>query len=201
MSLYTMIHVWDTMLYILLYACWSWRKIKPLTVMIDIVLCMPKLMKYHATTILLMQTYRIDSVLHGRPCRFHWNYPELHRSLVDRDDLIHFHSARVGWLEYLCFQSRLLFDPTLDNGFDRERHWVLDFLSNIAWSARRASVHWLRWYMTHRKLSTCIPYQALSCSFKSDPHILNTLTFVVISISFFRKQRCDNAGPDDAVAG
>ena len=39
---------------------------------VDIVVCMPKLMKYRATTILFMETYRIDSVLHGRPeCRFH----------------------------------------------------------------------------------------------------------------------------------
>jgi hypothetical protein len=49
---------------------------------------MQKMIKYSATTILLMETYRIDSVLHGRPeCRFHLHYPELHQSLVDRDNL------------------------------------------------------------------------------------------------------------------
>jgi hypothetical protein len=64
---------------------------------VDIVVCMPKMIKYSATTILLMETYQIDSVLHGRPeCRFHLHYPELHRSLVDRDNLIHFDSAHVG---------------------------------------------------------------------------------------------------------
>ena len=31
MSLYTMIHGLDTMIYILLYECWSWWNIKPLT--------------------------------------------------------------------------------------------------------------------------------------------------------------------------
>jgi hypothetical protein len=42
------------------------------------------------TTILVMETYLIDSVWLGRPeCRFHLHYPERHgdRSHVDRDKL------------------------------------------------------------------------------------------------------------------
>ena len=126
-------------------------------------------------------TYRIDSVWRCRPeYRFHLHdqEPHEHRSLVDRDNLMHSDSAQVGWLEYLCFRSRLLFDPICENGFDREWQWVLYLQSNISWRKRRASLHWLMWWMMNRKSSTCIHYQALSCYCETGPRILNTLNFV-----------------------
>jgi len=143
------------------------------------------------TTILVMETYLIDSVWLGRPeCRFHLHYPERHgdRSHVDRDKLhylIHSDSAHVGWSDYLCFRSRLLFYPSCENGFDRKWLEVLHLESNIAWLNWRAFLHLLRWWMIHRKSSTCIPYQALSCYCKTAPRILYILTFVD-ALSLFR---------------
>jgi hypothetical protein len=46
-------------------------------------------------------------------------------------------------------------------------------------------LHLLSWWMIHRKSSTCIPYQALSCYCETAPRILYILTFVD-ALSLFR---------------